>query len=73
MQMDDFDDNDEMDMSDDERDLLPKSNKRVKLDNQSLQVCKQHVILKSAVGMFGVMGEGNKGQGDFIFMFVVVW
>lgn len=38
MHLVDFDDNDEMDMSDDDRDLLPKCSKRVKLDYQSLQV-----------------------------------
>lgn len=37
MQLDDLRDNDEMDMSDDERDA-PRSAKRVKLDNKSLLV-----------------------------------
>lgn len=44
MQLDDLRDNDEMDMSDDERDG-PRSAKRGKFDNRSLLVRKQSIIV----------------------------
>lgn len=44
MQLDDLRDNDEMDLSDDERDG-PRSAKRGKFDNRSLLVRKQSIIV----------------------------